>query len=292
MKLQRHPDNPVLQPDPTSAWETYNVYNPSVIYHNGLFHMHYRAQGVDWVSRIGYAVSADGVHWNRLREPVVAPSDEWETRGVEDPRVTAIDGVFYIAAYASLGITPMYAQSSNLIEWERIGPVVTGEDNKDHALFPERIGGRYVTFHRRPPQIWLAYSEDLKKWTGRQVVMGPREGNGWENTRIGAGGTPIKTEHGWLIIYHGYDQHTVYSLGVALLDLDDPTHVIRRPRARILWPEEIWEMLGHVRNVVFACANPVVDGTVYVYYGGADHVVGLATCALEELIDFARYGEE
>jgi len=93
MKLQRHPANPILLPDPTSDWECYNVFNPGVLYHNGLFHMFYRAQGLDWVSRIGYAVSEDGVHWNRLRRPVLEPVDGTDSRGVEDPRVVEIDGV-------------------------------------------------------------------------------------------------------------------------------------------------------------------------------------------------------
>ena len=95
MKLIRHPENPILLPNPTSDWETYNVFNASVIQHNGLFHMHYRAQGLDWVSRIGYALSADGVHWNRLSSPVLEPENADETRGVEDPRVTQIENCFY-----------------------------------------------------------------------------------------------------------------------------------------------------------------------------------------------------
>ena len=102
MKLQRHPGNPILLPDPASDWECYHVFNPSVIHHNGLFHMHYRAQGLDWVSRIGYAVSADGVHWNRLRRPVLAPQDGTDSRGIEDPRVTALDGAF-IMCYTAYG---------------------------------------------------------------------------------------------------------------------------------------------------------------------------------------------
>jgi predicted GH43/DUF377 family glycosyl hydrolase len=99
-RLQRHPANPLLIPDTGNPWESVNVFNPSVIHHNGLFHMHYRAEGEDWISRIGYAVSADGVHWNRLREPVPVPRDEMENRGVQDPRVTKIDGVFFMACTA------------------------------------------------------------------------------------------------------------------------------------------------------------------------------------------------
>lgn len=291
MQLKRHPASPILKPDPLNEWEALNVFNCAVVYHNGLFHMLYRAQGVDYVSRIGYAVSADGVHFNRLREPVLSPQDEWETRGVEDPRVTYLEdeGRFIMAytAYSPKGITPMFAESTNLITWRRIGPLVVGEDNKDHVLFPRKIRGRYVSFHRRPPAIWIAWSNDLVEWRDFQVVMEPRQDN-WDCKRVGAGGVPIETEYGWLVLYHAYDYNHVYRLGACLLDLEDPTRVIARPRPFLLQPEETWEIKGDVPNVVFSAANPVVDGTVYVYYGGADRVIGLATCSLEELLDWVR----
>lgn len=293
MKLQRHPANPILKPNPFNEWEALNVYNCAVVYHNGLFHMLYRAQGGDYVSRIGYAVSSDGVHFNRLQQPVLSPQDEWETRGIEDPRVThlADEGRFIMAytAYSSRGTTPMFAESINLITWQRIGPLVTGEVNKDHVLFPRKIGGRYVAFHRRPPSIWLARSDDLRRWGDFQVVMEPRS-ELWDCKRVGGGGVPIETEYGWLVIYHAYDHQHVYRLGVVLLDLEEPTRVIHRPKEPILWPEEPWELQGFVPNVVFSTANPVVEGTVYVYYGGADRVIGLATCPLDELLEYARFG--
>ena len=299
MRLKRHAANPLLLPDPLSNWECYNVFNPSVIHHGGLFHMHYRAQGLDYVSRIGYAVSEDGVSWNRLRRPVLEPVGETEARGVEDPRVVALDGGFYMAytAYGTAAtnasaITPKFARSDNLITWERLGPLVTGEDNKDHALFPRRVGQRYLALHRRPPQVWLAESDDLRAWPQEQMrpIFGPREAGGWDGKRVGGNGTPIETEHGWLMLYHAYDQGHVYRLGVCLLDLEDPGRVIHRPRDPIFEPEELWELRGDVPNVVFSCANPVVDGHVYVYYGAADHVIGLATCRLDELLDYARRG--
>jgi len=306
VKLQRHPANPILLPDPTSDWETYNVFNPAVIYQNGLFHMHYRAQGLDWVSRIGYAVSADGVHWNRLRRPVLGPLDGTDSRGVEDPRVTEIDGVFYMTytaygreflgqtepTHAGGGITPMIARSRNLITWERLGPLVVGEDNKDHVLFPRRISGRYCTLHRRPPQVWLAESDDLRAWPQNRMrpIFGPRPDNGWDSKRVGGNGVPIATEYGWLMLYHAYNPEHVYRLGVCLLDLEDPGQVIHRPKEPIFEPEELWELRGDVPNVVFSCANPVVNGKVYVYYGAADHVIGLATCNLDELLEYARSG--
>ena len=319
-RLQRHPASPLLLPDPTSDWECYNVFNPAVVHHNGLFHMHYRAQGLDWISRIGYAVSSDGITWNRLRRPVLEPQDGSDSRGVEDPRVVQIDGSFYMtytaygrefqgpgaATHLGGGILPMIARSDNLISWERIGPLVVGEDNKDHVLFPRRINGRYVAFHRRWPNVWLAQSEDLRTWPEESMapIYGPRADNWWDASSVGSNGVPIETAHGWLCINHGYTIQVqpatslsgsasvtrTYRLGVILLDLDDPTQVIHRPQEPIFWPEEIWELRGDVPNVVFSNGSAVVDGTVYVYYGGADHVVGLATCPLNDLIDYARFG--
>jgi beta-1,2-mannobiose phosphorylase / 1,2-beta-oligomannan phosphorylase len=291
MKLQRHPENPILTPNPLNAWEALNVFNCGVVYYQGLFHLFYRAQGLDYVSRIGYAVSEDGVHFNRLRDPILSPKDAWESWGVEDPRVTYLmdEGRFIMAytAYSSLGITPMFAESINLITWHRLGSLVKGEDNKDHVLFPRKINGRYVSFHRRPPSIWLAYSDDLEQWGDFTEVMSPRPDH-WDAQRVGSGGVPIETEHGWLVIYHAYDFDHVYRLGVCLLDLDDPTRVIARPEPFIMEPEEVWEIKGDVPNVIFSTANPVVDDTVYVYYGGADRLIGLATADFDELLAFAR----
>ena len=304
-QLQRHPTNPVLLPDLSSDWECKNVFNPTVIHHNGLFHMHYRAQGQDWISRIGYAVSSDGIQWNRLRKPVLAPIDEFSSRGVEDPRVVEIDGTFYMTytaygrtysgsgtpTHAGGGILPMIARSSNLITWEPIAPIVRGEDNKDHVLFPRRINGKFVALHRRWPHVWIAHSPDLIDWPEAEMakLYGPRPENWWDRKSVGSNGVPIETAHGWLSLNHAYGDDHIYRIGAVLLDLDDPTHIIHRPKEPIFWPQELWEIKGDVPNVVFNNANVVVGDQVYLYYGGADHVIGLATCRLDELIDYARF---
>ncbi|MEA3337530.1 MAG: glycosidase [Chloroflexota bacterium] len=308
MKLQRYSDAPIMVPDSNCGWQCYNVFNPSVIHHNGLFHMHYRAQGLDWSSRIGYAVSQDGINWNRLRDPVLVPRDASDSRGVEDPRVTELHGTFYMCytaygrefsgegepTHLGGGILPMIARSENLITWQRMGPIVRGENNKDHVLFPRRINGRFAALHRRWPNVWIAYSNDLMTWREEDMAMiyGPREENpdAWDHESVGSNGVPIETEEGWLLVNHGYNEDRIYKFGVCLVDLDDPTRVIRRPQRAIFWPEELWELKGDVPNVVFSNANPVVDGTIYVYYGGGDHVIGLATCQLDELLDFALNG--
>lgn len=293
MRLLRHPDNPILTPNPNHSWEALNVFNPGVIYFNGLFHMFYRAQGLEYTSRIGYAISEDGVHFKRLDQPLFFPQNEWETRGVEDPRITYLEdeGRFIMAytAYSPLGITPMFAESTNLLTWKRIGPLIRGEDNKDHVLFPRKIDGKYVSFHRRPPSMWIAYSDDLIEWKDFSPVIDPRQGN-WDSKRVGAGGVPIETESGWLVLYHAYDFDHVYRFGVCLLDLQDPRKILSRPGDFIMEPEEVWELKGDVPHAIFSAANPLVSGTVYVYYGAADRVIGLATCNLKDLLEFVQQG--
>lgn len=291
MPFVRHPNNPILTPDPLNPWEALNVFNPAVIYHQGLFHMLYRAQGLDYVSSLGYAVSPDGLQFNRLREPVLAPEGPEERRGVEDPRVTYMEAenrfIMAYTAYSDLGTTPMFAESENLITWQRIGPLVRGEENKDHVLFPRKIDGKYFSFHRRPPAIGYALSDDLLHWDLQGSIIKPRPG-AWDNNRVGAGGVPIETDEGWLVIYHAYDQDHIYRLSACLLDLEKPWQVIHRARDFFMEPREIWEQKGDVPNVVFSCANPMVNDTVYLYYAGADRMIGLATAKLTDVIDFVK----
>lgn len=292
MPFTRHSANPILVPDPLNHWEALNVFNPGVVYHQGLFHMLYRAQGLDYVSTIGYAVSQDGVHFNRLRMPILQPLGDEENRGVEDPRITYLPGenrfIMAYTAYSDLGITPMFAESTNLINWARIGALVRGEDNKDHVLFPKRIKKQYFSFHRRPPSIGFATSTDLIHWNIHGPILEPRS-DSWDCLRVGAGGVPIETDQGWLVIYHAYDHDHIYQLGACLLDLEEPWRVMYRAKNSFMAPKEIWEKKGDVPNVVFSCANPVVEGKVYLYYAGADRMIGLATADLQDVIDYVKH---
>jgi predicted GH43/DUF377 family glycosyl hydrolase len=290
MRFERHPGNPILLPNPFNAWESLNVFNAAAVEHNGLFHMLYRAQGVDYKSSIGYAVSVDGLEWSRLDKPVLTYGGEFETRGVEDPRITLLDGTFYMTytGYSIHGTRASIARSTNLIHWERLGVALPDEDNKDHALFAERIGGRYCMFHRREPDIWLAYSDDLLHWTDHQRVFGPRPG--WESWKVGISGPPLKTEKGWLLVYHGVDDAHFYRQGVALLDLQDPTRVLSRPADFVLEPREPWEHMGDVPHVVFSCATLQVGNELWIYYGGADRVIGQASCPMDKVTAFLAKG--
>jgi predicted GH43/DUF377 family glycosyl hydrolase len=292
VQLKRHPRSPLMYPNPLHEWECKNVFNPAVTFHNGLYHMHYRAQGNDYVSRIGYAVSHDGFNWNRLAGPVLAPHNGREDyRGVEDPRVTPLDGLFYMTytAYGENSYFPMIARSTNLITWEDVGPLER-QENKDHILFPEKIGGRYVILHRRRKNIWIGFSHDLIHWTDHQILVPPRADNDWDAVSIGGNGLPIRTDHGWLMFYHGYGSPIVYRHSVALLDLDDPTKVINRPHGFIFQPEETWEIKGDVPKALFSCTNLVVGADVYFYYAGGDRVIGLATIPFAEVLEYALHG--
>jgi len=292
-KLDRHPQSPFLYPNPLHEWESVNVFNPAVTFHNGLFHMHYRAQGHDYISRIGYAVSTDGLNWNRLEQPVLKPHmgrDDY--KGNEDPRVTRLDNTFYMTytAFGEWSYFPMIARSQNLIAWEDVAPLERAE-NKDHILFPEKINGRYCILHRRSKHIWIGFSEDLIHWTDHQILMAPRSDNLWDSVSIGSNGLPIKTEHGWLFFYHGYGSPIAYRHSVAMLDLHDPTKVISRPRGFIMEPYETWEFRGDVPLALFSCANIIVGDEVWVYYAGADRLIGLATCKLADAIEYALHGD-
>ena len=289
MRLERYPCNPVLLPNPLSAWEALNVFNCAVVQHDGLFHMLYRAQDIAYRSSIGYAVSVDGLRWSRLDKPVLKFGAEYETRGVEDPRVTLLESVFYMTytGYSVHGTRASIAKSHNLIDWQRVCVALPDEDNKDHALFSDRVNGRYCMFHRREPDIWLAYSDDLVHWTDHRRVFGPRPG--WESLKVGISGPPLRVEQGWLLVYHGVDDERVYRQGVTLLDADDPTCVLSRPAEFVLEPREPWEHVGDVPHVVFSCATLQVGEELWIYYGGADRSIGQASAPMGEVLAFLSH---
>ena len=268
MRLKRYQGNPILPPREEHTWEARAVFNAAAVYERGLFHLLYRARGTDDVSSVGYAVSADGFDWLRLDRPVLKPANEHEAKGVEDPRITRIGDTFYMCyvAYSGTFWQIALARSQNLITWERMGFPLPGERNKDAALFSEKIRGRYCMFHRREPDIWIAYSDDLLHWDDHQIVMRPRP-VAWDGVKVGANGPPLKTDAGWLFFYHGFAEDKVYKLGVALLDTKDPTVVLKRQWEPILEPEEEWERHGHTPNVVFSCGQVMTNEDIYVYYG-------------------------
>ncbi|MDQ3653530.1 MAG: glycosidase [Chloroflexota bacterium] len=292
MKLTRHPNNPILEPIAGQGWESRNVFNCGVTNYGGEIVLIYRGQGRDNdVSKLGYAASRDGVRFERLADPVFVPETPDEVNGVEDPRLTLLDGRVQMlyTAWSPGNIQVARASTTDFQSWERHGIVIPGPDNKDAALFPRQVNDRYCAFHRIPSSMWIAWSDDLEIWGDVQRIMDPRPGC-YDDLKLGAGGPPIETDQGWLVIYHGVDRNKVYCLGVALLDKDDPSKVINRPREPILVPEEPWELVGDVPNVVFTCGTAELGDDYLVYYGAADRVIGLATANRQDLLDYAANG--
>ncbi|HII85210.1 TPA: glycosidase [Candidatus Bathyarchaeota archaeon] len=294
--MKRFQGNPILEPIGSHRWESRRVFNAGIIANNSQVHILYRAMGQDGVSRIGYANSSDGYHIDeRLPKPVLEPAGEVEVDGVEDPRLTLLDDKLLMAytafgKYANHQVYQIALTSIDIRDflrkewnWNERHLVFPGLHNKDAVIFPRKLDGKYLLFHRFEPDACLASSEDLRRWYDLRFVFGPRE-RGWDSWKVGAGGPPIELNEGWLFIYHGVSIDRVYSLGVALLDKHNPEKVIFRPENPILSPEEDYERFGKVPNVVFSCGQILKDDKVLVYYGGADNVLCVATFDLSELL--------
>ncbi|NLF87550.1 glycosidase [Candidatus Bathyarchaeota archaeon] len=298
--MERYVGNPILRPIEAHDWESRLVFNPAAIYLNGKVHLLYRAMGNDNISRIGYATSTDGIHIDeRLPEPVYEPKAACEKDGCEDPRLTDIGGELVMAYTAlreyshlqvfQIALTTIQREDFLARRWRWTPRKLPfpGIRNKDAALFPEKIGGKYAMIHRIEPDLCIAYSDDLVHWCDLKSMMAPRA-RGWDNWRLGVGGTPIRMKDYWMVIYHGVSVERVYSLGIILLDPDNPERVLYRSRKPILSPKRDYERFGKVPNVVFSCGNVVIDEELYLYYGAADSVIGVAKLSLEKLLASLR----
>jgi predicted GH43/DUF377 family glycosyl hydrolase len=303
--LERCEGNPILEPIEGHPWESSMVFNCAAIYEGGKVHIVYRGVGNDDVSKFGYASSSDGYRIDeRLDEPVFEPEagNAFEADGCEDPRLIKIDNKIFMT-YTAVGLVPEVAVESwrapksiqigltsislegflnHRWRWSERSYPLYRILNKDCLLFPEKLGGKYVMYHRIQPYIWVAYSYNLKDWFDHRIVMKPEQE--WEYYKIGGGAPPIKTEKGWLLIYHGVDKNWYYRLGLAVVDLNDPQKTRYRHKSPILEPIEPYEKHGKVRDVTFTCGAVLLDDTIFVYYGAADTRVCVATMKLDDVL--------
>jgi beta-1,2-mannobiose phosphorylase / 1,2-beta-oligomannan phosphorylase len=312
--LERHKKNPILLPNKFNWWESKAVFNCAVLLDGDRIHMLYRAIGEyeKYISRVGYASSTDGYYFNRRKEIALAPYEEYEKYGIEDPRLVEIDHQIYVS-YVVLSnyvsqrpiASTALATTTDFISYTRLGIITSkGSDNKDVVLFPQNMNRQqlaneterimYLFLHRPSswigskygvdrPSIWLGEGNSLTKFEKHTLLIKPEQQ--WEMLKVGAGPPPIKTKHGWLLIYHGVDNDHVYRAGAALLDLKDPGKVLGRTTQPILEPKEPYEKNGDVNNVVFPTGACVIDTKLFVYYGAADKVCCVATADLENLVD-------
>lgn len=307
--LHRFAGNPILEPIKEHPWESKYVLNPGALRIDNKVYLIYRAMGEDGISRLGLALSRDGLEFSeRLDEPIYEPVGRGEERGCEDPRLTVIGDRIFMLYTAWGGVIPQVAMASIPVDdfihyqwdsWRRHGLVFPGLANKNAFLFPNQFDGKYLMIHRIEPYIWLTSAEQLScPWPGNEhkVLATCFSGTAWEQKKIGAGSPPIKTRYGWLVFTHGVDFAGIYRLGVMLLDMNDPSVVLYRSPSPVLEPVERYEVGEPDRccmpNVVFTCgAVPMgcnesldTEDEVLVYYGAADTVICVATARIGDLI--------
>lgn len=242
------------------------------------------------MSHFRVARSFDGVNFDIDESPSIFPENQYEAFGIEDPRITFIDGIYYInySAISHIGITTCLIATKDFKTFERLG-VILHPDNKDVEIFPGKINGKYYALHRPSishfgkPDIWLAESSDLLCWGNHRYLMGVREGY-WDNGRIGGSAIPFKVDGGWLEIYHGATKDDRYCLGAVLLDENEPWKIIARTETPIMEPEADYEINGFFGNVIFTCGVLYEEEIVKVYYGAADTYLCYAEIAVSEIL--------
>ncbi|MFA6254286.1 MAG: hypothetical protein WC640_03540 [Candidatus Paceibacterota bacterium] len=306
IKAKRDKGNPIIAPQKDNPWEAKATFNPAAIYLAGKVHLLYRAQADDNTSVFGYATSANGLKIDyRASTPAYVPREPFEQKrvpggnsGCEDPRLTQINDKIYMLYTAFDGQNlPRVALTWILTEdfinqqWVWSKPILISPpdiDDKDACLFPEKINGKYFIIHRSGDDIDSAFVSTLdfnnKTWLEEYRWIAPRAGH-WDSRKVGIAAPPIKTKKGWVLFYHGVsDVDSFYRVGAVLLDLADPTKVVARSDEPIFEPEEDYEKVGLIPNVVFPCGAVLLGNKFYLYYGGADQVVGVVTIDRDKLL--------
>jgi len=295
----RHSGNPILSatdwPYPVNS-----VFNPAAARVGDETVLIARVEDNRGISHLTVARSANGLDgWSVDSEPLLAPQEgiEDEQWGFEDPRVVRLDelGCWAITctSYGPSGPAVYLATTTDFQQVERHGIVMNPED-KNAALLPRRVDGKWVLFHRpltafggQRGEIVISRSDDLRTWSAPERVLQPRLGSWWDASRIGIGPPPLETEHGWLVLYHGVKDTvtgSIYRVGAALTALDEPQRVTHRLESWLLSPLEPYERTGDVTNTVFPCGLVLHDDELRLYYGSADTTISVATASLHELL--------
>lgn len=296
--VSRYEKNPILTRDDV-PYPVATVHNAGMVKHEGRYVMLFRSHRLNGRSIIGMAESEDGYHFKVHKQPFLTPATDgifaaYEEFGVEDLRICTMPGEGYLLTYSGYsrhGVRIILARTYDFKRLERIAPI-SQADMRNVVIFPHRFENRYARLDRphteiTPWSICISFSKDLIYWGDSRMVMAPLAYH-WDEMKIGPGATPIRTEKGWLHIYHGVFKTmagSVYRLGAALHDLTHPEKILGVADDWILQPEDPWEVAGYVNNVVFTCgAIAEEDGTVKIYWGGADSVMCTGTANLEDLI--------
>ncbi len=298
--FKRYWKNPIITRDDI-PYPCNTVFNAAACKFEGKYLLLLRVEDLSGHSHLTLARSDDGYNFRVDEKPWITPSHDpefepFEMYGIEDPRITYMEEekTYYITytAYGIYGPRVGIGRTKDFVNFERIA-IIGPPDNKDAVLFPEKIEGQYVLLDRpggisgARAAIWINYSYDLIYWKKHGVILAPEPG--WAPLKLGMCIPPIKTEKGWLCIYHGVKGEgagRIYRIGAMLLDLEKPEKVLGYTPHFIFGPEEEYERMGDIPNVVFPCGAIVEDdGTLKMYYGAADTCIALAEASIEEIID-------
>ena len=296
--------NPILT---STMWpySAHTVFNPgATLLRDGSTLLLCRVEDRRGHSHLCAARSANGIdNWTIDPKPTLVPDPKnypEEIWGIEDPRITFVEelGKYAIAytAYSRGGPGVALALTEDFITFERFGLIMQPED-KDAALLPRRIRGNYALIHRpvadSGAHVWISYSPDLHNWGSHKLILPARKGAWWDANKVGLSTPLIETAQGWLMLYHGVRvtaSGSLYRLGLALFDLDEPEHCLLRGESWVFGPEAPYERTGDVSNVTFPCgATVAADGdTLLMYYGAADSCIGVASASIRELLDWVK----
>jgi predicted GH43/DUF377 family glycosyl hydrolase len=296
----RHPANPIITAD-SLPYRANSVFNPGAASVNGETLLLIRVEDLRGISHLTVGRSANGATgWRFEATPLIVPEPDLhpeEIWGVEDPRLTWLPELDeWAIAYTSFsrrGPLVSLALSKDFTSVRRMGPMMPPDD-KDAALFPRRMDGRWAMIHRPAPahgsaNIWISYSPDLRHWGDHELLLEARDGAWWDAGKVGLGPPPLETPDGWLLCYHGVHMTSsgpIYRVGLALLDLDEPRKVLRRTDEWVLAPTAPYERSGDVNKVVFP-TGWVLDektGQLSIYYGAGDSVIALLTASLADIL--------
>ena len=304
--LTRFEGNPIITPQNNNPWEKKAVLNAAVLKHGQTIHILYRAMDDAYVSTIGLATTHDGFHIDtKLDYPIYTPREDFEmnkdgqSAGCEDARITQIGDILYMQYTGFDGKVPRVVHTSISLsdfvnqKWNWKKPKVIStplEMDKNSAVFPKKIGKKFVILHRLGVDIWIDSAESFdefgenKRWLKGEILALPRPGS-WDSIKIGIAGPPIETELGWLLIYHGIsDKDLKYRLGLMLLNLIDPTTVLLRLDSFILEPKLAYENQGIRPGAVFSCGGAILNDHFFVYYGAGDSTLCVAQIKFSELL--------
>jgi len=258
----------------------------------------YKGDGyITTLSHLRLFSSEDGIRFSDAGLSLFGEGDH-EAFGIEDCRVAAMDDGLFVLTYTAVSKNGYGIGLRTTRDWKTFKHhgMVISPANKDCAVFEERINGKYLCLNRPSGvivgghYIWLSESPDLSHWGNHRCIARTRPGM-WDSERIGCGAAPIKTEQGWLEIYHGCDETKRYCLGAMLLDLDDPCRVLARSAEPIMEPVEEYEQNGFFGQVVFSNGHVVDGDKLTIYYGASDSVICAAVFSIREILGTLEAGE-